>query len=89
MLLDLPMVGTTTFREGHQKEITMYEFHIPTMACGGCRNAVEQAIKSADASALATIDPTSKRVQVQTALHPAIIGQAIERAGYPVTASQF
>lgn len=67
----------------------MYEFHIPTMTCGGCRTMVERAIKAADPSALATIDLASRKVQVQTALHPAVISQAIEQAGYPATGSQF
>ncbi len=67
----------------------MYEFHIPTMTCGGCQSAVERAIKSVDANAIATIDLTSRKARVQTALHPAVIGQAIEQAGYPATVSHF
>lgn len=63
----------------------MYEFDIPNMTCGHCKGTVEAAIKSADPSASATIDLTSRKVTVQTALHPADISNAIEQAGYPVT----
>ncbi|WP_426128698.1 heavy-metal-associated domain-containing protein [Pararhizobium sp. PWRC1-1] len=36
----------------------MYEFHIPTMTCGGCKSAVEQALKSVDAARSRAIDLT-------------------------------
>lgn len=65
----------------------MYEFHIQNMTCGHCKATVEKAIRSADPSATATIDLTSKKALVQTALDPSVIGRAIEQAGYPVTVS--
>jgi copper chaperone len=66
----------------------MYEFDIPNMTCGHCKGSVEKAIKSADPSASATIDLTSRKAKVQTALDPTVISKAIEQAGYPVTVSR-
>lgn len=63
----------------------MYEFNIQNMTCGHCKGTVEKAIKAADPAAVATVDLASKTASVETALDPAVIGQAIEKAGYPVS----
>lgn len=63
----------------------MYEFDIQNMTCGHCKGTVEKAIMAADPGAVTKEDLASKTATVETALDPAVIGQAIERAGYPVS----
>lgn len=63
----------------------MYEFDIPNMTCGHCKGIVEKAIKTADPASVAAVDLVSKKATVETTLDPAVIGQAIEVAGYPVS----
>jgi len=63
----------------------MYEFDIPNMTCGHCKGTVEKAIRAADPGAVATVDLASKKATVETTLDPAVIGHAIEEAGYPVS----
>ena len=63
----------------------MYEFNIQNMTCGHCRATVERAIKAADPAAVATVDLAFKSATVETTLNPAIIGKAIQDAGYPVS----
>ncbi|WP_426131408.1 heavy-metal-associated domain-containing protein [Pararhizobium sp. PWRC1-1] len=63
----------------------MYEFTIQNMTCGHCKGTVEKAIKAADPAAVATVDLASRKASVETTLDPAVIGQAIEDAGYPVS----
>ncbi|MDX0973319.1 copper chaperone [Sinorhizobium medicae] len=63
----------------------MYEFDIPSMTCGHCKGTVEKAIKAADPASVAAVDLASKKATVETTLDPAVIGQAIEDAGYPVS----
>lgn len=61
----------------------MYEFDIQNMTCGHCKGTVERAIMAADPAAVSTVDLASKTATVETALDPAVIGQAIEDAGPP------
>jgi copper chaperone len=63
----------------------MYEFIVQTMTCGHCKGTVEKAIRAADPEAVATVDLASRTAKVATAVDPALIGKAIEDAGYPVS----
>jgi|UPI00056C78FA copper chaperone len=63
----------------------MYEFDIRNMTCSHCKSTVEKAIKAADPVAVTTVDLASKKATVETLLDPAVIGRAIEQAGYPVS----
>ena len=63
----------------------MYEFEVPSMACGHCKGTVEKAIKATDPASVATVDLASKKATVKTTLDPAVISQAIEAAGYSVS----
>lgn len=62
-----------------------HEFDVQNMTCGHCRGTVEKAIKAADPDAVATVDLATKKATVQTSLDPAVIGDAIKNAGYPVS----
>ena len=63
----------------------MYEFKIQNMNCGHCKGTVEKAIKAADPAAVASVNLASKSAIVETTLDPAVIGKAIQDAGYPVS----
>ena len=60
----------------------MLTFHVPDMTCGHCASTITRALKDADATAKIDISLPEHRVQVQTALAPADVAQAITEAGY-------
>jgi copper chaperone len=66
-------------------------FEVPRMTCGGCRSRIEGAVTPLDGVAATAVDVKSK---VVTVIYDAeVIGlnqltEAIEGAGYPVTAAR-
>jgi copper chaperone len=68
-------------------EKTMLSLNVPKMACEGCAETVEGAVKSVDQNAKVTIDLATKRVDIVSAADAAKIAAAIRAAGYDTTAA--
>lgn len=60
----------------------MYTFNIPKMSCGGCVNAIKNAILRVDESANVEINLPTKTVTVRTDHSEEDIIQAMSNAGY-------
>jgi copper chaperone len=63
----------------------MIEYDIPDMSCGHCVATVSKAIQAADPEAKAEVDLAKRKAFVTTTRDPALIGAALEDAGYPTT----
>jgi copper chaperone CopZ len=57
------------------------------MTCGHCANAVTQAVQSIDNNAKVAVSLADKRVDIESAATLAQLRDAIEAAGYEVTAA--
>jgi copper chaperone len=68
-----------------KKGLTMYQFTIPKMSCGGCLNNITKAINKLDANAKVEADFPSKTLKVETDLTEMEAIEAITGAGYPPT----
>jgi copper chaperone len=55
------------------------------MTCGGCVNAITDAVKTVDANATVQGDPKTKIVLVETKASEAAIKNVITSAGYQVS----
>jgi len=62
----------------------MQTFQVSGMSCGGCADAVTQAIRRIDSSAQVDVDLGAGRVRVEGAAAPEAIAAAIEDAGFTV-----
>ncbi|AGK49276.1 MULTISPECIES: heavy-metal-associated domain-containing protein [Burkholderia] len=58
------------------------KLEVKDMSCGGCANAITQAIKAVDASAAVSVDIASKVVEVGSALGVERVVEIIEAAGF-------
>ena len=66
----------------------MYQLQVENMTCGHCVKAVTQAVQSVDPQAQVQIELADKSVKVGTDKGLDAIRDAIEEAGYPVSAVQ-
>lgn len=66
----------------------MYQLQVENMTCGHCVKAVTQAVQSVDPQAQVQIELADKSVKVGTDKGLDAIRDAIEEAGYPVSAAQ-
>jgi copper chaperone len=61
------------------------QLKVPDITCGGCVNAVSNAVKTVDANAIVQGDPKTKIVLVETQAPETAIRAAIAKAGYAVS----
>ena len=61
------------------------QLKVPDITCGGCVNAVSNAVKTVDANAIVQGDPKTKIVLVETQAPETAIRAAIVKAGYSVS----
>jgi copper chaperone len=59
------------------------QFHIDNMTCGGCARAVTAAIRDLDPTAMVTVDPPARSVEVETARGETEVRAALTAAGFP------
>jgi copper chaperone len=60
----------------------MLRYQVDDLSCGHCVQAVTQAVKGVDPTAVVTIDLPTKRVEVQSSAADAAVAGAIREAGY-------
>lgn len=65
----------------------MLTLNVPDMTCGHCVSVVTKAVKSVDPDAAVTTDLSAQTVTVESAAAAAVLQSALEKAGYPATAS--
>ena len=61
------------------------KFNVPDMSCGHCTNAIEKAIKAADAMAIVNCDLSDRTVQIETNLSVGQITDIMKAEGYDST----
>lgn len=61
------------------------QLKVPDITCGGCVNAVSNAVKTVDANAIVQGDPKTKIVLVETQATETAVKAAITKAGYAVS----
>ena len=59
------------------------DLKVPEISCGGCVNALANAVKTLDANAILQGNPTTKIVSVETQASETAIREAIAKIGYP------
>jgi copper chaperone len=59
------------------------DLKIPEISCGGCVNAIANAVKTLDANAIIQGNPTTKIVSVETQASETAIREAIAKIGFP------
>jgi Cu+-exporting ATPase len=69
-----------------QGENTMYELTVEDMTCKHCVGRVTKAVQEIDGEAKVDIDLPSKKVKIDSQANLDRIVQAIDAAGYPVSA---
>jgi copper chaperone len=62
--------------------MTTLQLTVPDLACGACVATISQAIQALDPGAQVQADPTTKQVQVVTAMDLTQVRSVIEQAGY-------
>jgi Cu+-exporting ATPase len=67
-------------------EMTMYELTVEDMTCKHCVGRVTKAVQDIDGEAKVDIDLASKKVKIDSQANLDSIVQAIDAAGYPVSA---
>lgn len=65
----------------------MYELQVEEMSCGHCVSKVTKTVLEVDAAAKVEVDLAQRKVRVQSDAALEDISEAINEAGYPVTAS--
>jgi Cu+-exporting ATPase len=65
---------------------TMYELTVEDMSCGHCVGRVTKSVLAIDKDAKVEIDLPTKKVKIASTADLDAIAQAIDAAGYPVTA---
>ncbi|GJH18099.1 hypothetical protein CBA19CS22_16175 [Caballeronia novacaledonica] len=83
--LDLPAMGRFSIKVSLQLLETAMKFEVKDMSCGGCANAITQAITQEDAAASVAIDVSGKVVEVESAASQERLMAAIEAAGFHPT----
>ncbi len=66
----------------------MMKLSIPKMKCGGCAEAVTEALRKLDAEALVSINLESKEVAFGGNVSPETVLSALAAAGFPATSAQ-
>lgn len=66
----------------------MTQFSVPKMKCGGCADAVRNALHKLDAKAPVTVDLDSKLVEFDGAASQDAVLEALVAAGYPATVAR-
>jgi Cu+-exporting ATPase len=66
---------------------TMYELTVEDMSCGHCVGRVTKSVQAVDKDAKVEVDLPTKKVKVDSSADLDRIVQAIDAAGYPVTAT--
>jgi copper chaperone len=61
------------------------QLKVPDITCGGCVNAISNAVKTVDANAIVQGDPKTKIVLVETQATETAIRAAIAKVGYAVS----
>lgn len=61
-------------------------FTVDGMSCGGCVASVTRAIQQADSQATVSVDLPTGQVVIVSGVSAGLLKQAIEDAGYDVTA---
>jgi len=61
------------------------DLKVPEISCGGCVNAIANAVKTLDANAIIQGNPTTKIVSVETQASATAIREAIAKIGYPAS----
>ncbi|MGZ5182835.1 MAG: cation transporter, partial [Ramlibacter sp.] len=69
-----------------QGEKTMYELTVEDMTCKHCVGRVTKAVQEVDQQAKVDIDLPTKKVKIDSEADLDRIAQAIDAAGYPVSA---
>jgi Cu+-exporting ATPase len=64
----------------------MYELTVEDMSCGHCVGRVTKSVLAIDKDAKVEIDLPTKKVKIASTADLDAIAQAIDAAGYPVTA---
>lgn len=59
------------------------DLKVPEISCGGCVNAIANAVKTLDANAIVQGNPTTKIVSVETQASEIVIREAIAKIGFP------
>ncbi len=59
------------------------DLKVPEISCGGCVNAIANAVKTLDANAIVQGNPTTKIVSVETQASETVIREAIAKIGFP------
>jgi Cu+-exporting ATPase len=65
---------------------TMYELTVEDMSCGHCVGRVTKSVQAIDKDAKVEVDLPTKKVKGESTADVDVIAQAIDAAGYPVTA---
>jgi len=65
---------------------TMYELTVEDMSCGHCVGRVTKSVQAVDKEAKVEVDLATKKVKIDSTADLDAIAQAIDAAGYPVTA---
>jgi copper chaperone len=61
------------------------QLKVPDITCGGCVNAISNAVKTVDANAIVQGDPKTKIVLVETQATETAIRAALAKVGYAVS----
>jgi copper chaperone len=61
------------------------QLKVPDITCGGCVNAITNAVRTVDANAIVQGDPKTKIVLVETQATETAIRAAIAKVGYSVS----
>ena len=64
----------------------MYELTVEDMSCGHCVGRVTKSVQAVDKEAKVEVDLATKKVKIDSKADLDTIAQAIDAAGYPVTA---
>jgi len=59
------------------------KLNVPDMTCGHCVGTITKAVKALDPAAEVKADLAGKTVTIETAVPAAVIGRALDEAGYP------
>jgi Cu+-exporting ATPase len=79
----VPFASSTAQSTGADK---MFELTVEGMSCGHCVGRVTKTVQEIDAGAKVEIDLATKKVRIDSSADAARIAEAIDAAGYPVSA---
>ena len=61
------------------------KFHIENMKCAGCVANAQKAIEGLDGVESVRVDLDGKYAEVTGSVDPALVSEAVSKAGYPTT----